>query len=93
VTRKPLVAVIWNDAHGSVNAELEEHELPSEPATMTTYGLLVKECEAGIVVACEETQNRAFRGWTFIPKGMIVSITPLGKPQRARTPKAPVASP
>src|SRR5512146_531795 len=76
---KPLVAVVWNDAHGSVSAELEEHELPSEPAKMTTYGLLVKDCPAGIVVASEETANRAYRGWTFIPRGMIEDIKYLEK--------------
>lgn len=77
--RKPLVSVEWLDAHGSVTAELEEHELPSEPAKYTTHGLLVKDCPAGIVVASDETQNRTYRGWTFIPRGMIISIKYLEK--------------
>lgn len=82
--RKPLVAVTWLDAHGSATAELEEHELPSEPARYTTYGLLVKECPAGIVVAAEETPQRTYRGWTFIPSGMVVEIKHLEK-RRERT--------
>jgi len=72
--KKPLVAVAWLDAHGSATAELEEHELPSEPVEFTTYGLLVKDCPAGVVVAAEETKTGTYRGWTFIPRGMIQHI-------------------
>lgn len=91
--KKPLVAVTWNDAHGSVSAELEEHELPSEPAKMTTYGLLVKDCPAGIVVASEETHNRSYRGWTFVPRGMIVEIKYLEKPRGRRARSTPTTDP
>ncbi len=77
--KKPLVSVTWLDAHGSATAELEEHELPSEPAQYTTHGLLVKECPAGIVVAAEETPQQTYRSWTFIPAGMVVSIKYLEK--------------
>ncbi len=85
---KPLVSVTWLDAHGSATNELEEHELPSQPARYTTYGLLVKDCEAGIVVAAEETPARTYRGWTFIPRGMIVDIVELGKTKRRQRGKS-----
>lgn len=82
--KKPLVSVTWLDAHGSATTELEEHELPSEPAVYTTHGLLVKECAAGIVIASDETPQHTYRGWTFIPAGMVQSIKYLDKQQRKR---------
>ena len=71
---KPLVSVRWLDAHASATNELQEHELPSEPVEYTIHGLLVKDCEKGIVIASEETKEHSFRGWTFIPRVLIVDI-------------------
>lgn len=85
--RKPLVSVTWLDAHGSATSELEEHELPSEPATYTTHGLLVKTCKNGIVIAGEETPQHTYRSWTFIPAVAIVAIKSREKKPRAK--KAP----
>lgn len=83
--RKPLVSVTWLDAHGSSTSELEEHELPSEPARYTTHGLLVKDCPAGIVVAGEETPQRTYRSWTFIPRALIVELKTHGaKPRKKK---------
>lgn len=85
--KKPLVSVTWLDAHGSSTNELEEQELPTEPARYTTHGLLVKESPSGIVVAGEETPQLTYRQWSFIPRVLIVEIKYIGaKPRKKKEP-------
>lgn len=88
---KPLVAVKWLDAHGSGLNAYAEHELPHAAIEITTYGLLVREDAAGVSVAGEWCSDGTYRSCTFVPKGMLVSVTPLLKPKvvRSKKKKAP----
>lgn len=66
-----VVCVTWTDAHGNAFAVYEPHEIPHSPAIVNTYGVLLKEDEAGVSVANEIFEAGGFRGVTFIPRGMI----------------------
>lgn len=74
----PLVAVQWEDAHGAGNTQYELSEIPHAPVVPTTYGLLLREDEAGITLANEHyddmSQTTTFRGITFIPRKMILNV-------------------
>lgn len=69
---KDLVAVKWLDAHGSSTTAYAEHEIPHAAIEITTYGLLLREDDAGVTVAGEWCKDNTYRGVTFIPKGMMV---------------------
>lgn len=84
---KPLVAVIWDDAHGSHLGDYSESEIERDfhkPVRYTSFGLLVTESAAGYTLAGDTSEGQ-YRGITFVPKGMVVEIVNLGVP----TKKAP----
>lgn len=80
----PLVAVVWDDAFAlSEQTTMEEIESSYHKAQrFTTFGLLLKESEAGITLAGEIESNGQFRHVSFIPRGMIVEMVLLGVPRR-----------
>lgn len=94
---KELVAVKWLDAHGSSTTAYAEHEIPHAAIEITTYGLLLREDEAGVTVASEWCKDNTYRGVTFIPKGMMVgdptklTTAPKRKRKKAETPKVPAS--
>lgn len=92
---KSLVCVKWNDAHGSATQIYSEREHEAYP--METYGLLMQDDDKGVSVVSETywdnlDEKQEFRGHTFIPRGMVISVdvllTPYVKTARAR--KTPV---
>lgn len=89
MSEKKLVAVQWLDAHGSSITAYAEHEIPHAAFKITSYGLLIKEDEAGISIASELCEDNTYRGVTFIPKGMIVKISPVKRERKK--PIAPLA--
>lgn len=72
----PLVEVVWDDAHCSTDMG---HEEGHKPVTTYSVGYQVKRDRAGITIAqdCYET-GKEYRVWSFIPRGMIQSVTRLG---------------
>lgn len=73
--QKPaLVALTWKDAHGTATEAYSLHELPHAPILITTYGLLLREDESGISIACEECADGTYRGVTFVPQTLIASV-------------------
>ena len=85
---KPLVTVKWNDAHGAgrptdyYNAD----EIPHRPMVMDTVGWLLRDDDTGVSVACEYcAEDKTWRGVAFIPRGMVVSVTPVKRPRRKPT--------
>lgn len=79
-----LAAIVWDDAWGE-DAQMTLHEIESKqarPQRFTTFGLLLKESEAGYVLAGELEENGAFRHVMFIPRGMVVEVVLLGVPKR-----------
>jgi len=71
---KPLVAVTWLDAHGGSPEIFSETEIPHEPAVVTTYGLLLREDPQGVSIANEEFEGGLYRGHTFVPSALVVTI-------------------
>ncbi len=82
-----LVRVIWKDAHGSAaNVVYELEEIPHEPIEVVSYGVLLKDDEVGVSIASEKCDDSCYRGYSFIPRGMLVRVEPIKK-VRKRKPK------
>ena len=98
MTDRPLACVRWTDAHGNSLTTYEAHEVPHAPAIVQTYGIVIRQDDAGITLACEVFEAGSFRGVTFIPAGMVLEVRYFHavRPKRARrarsTPDAPVVS-
>jgi hypothetical protein len=77
----PLVVLTWNDACGTATAIYNE-EKDHQPTVMRTAGWLLKADKVGVSIACERYDEgdgkEAFRGHTFIPAGMVVSVKKVG---------------
>lgn len=90
-----FVIVKWLDAWGEETSEAtvaNAHEA-HRAVPMETAGWLLRQDETGVSIFCERCTEKAeyvYRGRTFIPTGMIVSVTPykLSKP-RAKKPTPP----
>lgn len=82
---KKLVAVTWQDAHGSAVSAYAEHEIPHAAIVVTTYGLVLREDDAGISVANEVCEDGTYRGVTFIPRGMIVKVAPVKRERKKKS--------
>lgn len=73
-----LVKVVWNDAHGSAaNVVYDIDEIPHGPIECTSYGLLLKEDDLGISIASECVGVDTYRGYSFIPAKMTISVEPV----------------
>lgn len=82
-----LVSVVWVDAHASVQGEMSGDEIgQAVPTLYTSYGKLVRHDASLVAVAADERDDGRFRGITFIPSGMVRSITPIRRKRRAATP-------
>lgn len=82
-----LVLITWHDAwiDGTEPVALSEVGHAHKPQVIKTLGWLLRDDEAGVSVACEHyAEEDVYRGRTFIPRGMIVSVMPynLSKPRR-----------
>lgn len=78
-SKRPVAVVVWNDAHGSVNKDIDPDSVQDhKPMVMTTMGWLLVDNEQGVTVAMEkfvEEGKDYYRGATFVPRGMITSVT------------------
>ena len=70
-----LVSVAWNDAwvDGDGAVSLDDVALSHHPKVITTLGWLLYEDEHGVSIANEYFDD-VYRGRTFIPRAMIISI-------------------
>lgn len=88
IEKGELVKVVWNDAHGSAaNVVYDIDEIPHGPIECTSYGLLLKQDEQGVSIASEQVGVDTYRGYSFMPAGMLVSIQPVKKARKPRKPK------
>jgi hypothetical protein len=75
------VLVTWTDAFGDAMQQTwTTEELTSHaPIIVKTVGWLYKEDDIGVTLFTDfiEDDTPSFRGKTFIPKGMIVSVDTL----------------
>lgn len=87
-----LVKVIWEDAHGSAaNVVYELEEIPHEPVEVISYGLLLKHDSVGVSIASEQCDKTCYRGYSFIPAGMLVRVELIKKKRKSKTkPPTPI---
>ena len=97
--KRPFVMVKWLDAWQDQENFATAHGIASthEPMPVETMGWLIQDDDVGVSVAKERSTqdgHDVFRGRTFVPRGMIKSVTPfnLSKPRRKPQP-APVDTP
>lgn len=96
-----FVEICWEDAWVDDDNFATPHglALTHRPMIVRTRGWLIKDDEIGVSVANEESRTEddgtVFRGRTFIPRAMIVSITPfnLAKPRKKRVVDHPSPDP
>ncbi len=71
----PLVVVKWHDAWVKGDAPVVMSEVLQEhkPMVITTIGWLLMDNDMGVQIANEHYDD-AYRGRTFIPRGMVVSV-------------------
>lgn len=73
LTKRPIVAVLWNDAWCErAEASLEDQIKAHKPYPFLTVGYLIKSDAEGVSMAQEVGGDAAFRYRTFIPRGMIL---------------------
>jgi len=77
---KPLMGILWADARSDL-------EIIHEPWMIMSYGFVVQEDKTGISLANEDMLDGTYRGFTFIPHGMVkekwvVSVNPRRKRQK-----------
>ncbi len=81
-----LVKVTWADAHGSAaNVTYTIDEIPHCPIAVISYGILLKEDSIGVSIASEKCDDDCWRGYSFIPAGMLVRVEPVKKPRKKTT--------
>jgi hypothetical protein len=80
----PLVALRWRDAHGTATSSYEPHELPHAALEIVTYGLLLRDDETGVSIACEDCGGNVYRGVTFVPRELVVECRPVRPVRRKR---------
>lgn len=87
MTDRPLVVVEWMDAwvkeEGIV---LDDAKSSHAPTIVHTIGWVLYEDDVGISLANEYFDD-TWRGRTFVPRGMIKSVTPykLSKPRNKKS--------
>ena len=72
-----LALVVWNDASTTPDEPITLEDVGSVhyPVVVHTLGWILRDDEVGITLV-NEFYEGTYRGRTFIPRGMIVSVTP-----------------
>lgn len=99
MTKTPIYAAEWNDAHGS-DGTIFPHEIDHKPYVYTTVGFLLRSDEVGVSIASEQGEDGKFRDITFIPRAMVIKEYPISpkSPRRQKranppTPPQPLPNP
>lgn len=83
-----LAVVSWADAFVDADTpiNLETVRDAHKPTIVTTIGWVLWQDEVGISI-CNEFYDQTYRGRTFIPAAMIISVVPynLSKPRKKRS--------
>jgi len=89
-----LVRCFWLDAHGSAaNVAYSIDEIPHAAVEVVSHGILLKDDEVGVSIASEVCDKDIYRGYSFVPRLMVVRVEAVKRPRRRRTPPAPVTPP
>jgi hypothetical protein len=89
MTQPRFVNVVWNDAwaDGVDDSTLEKVHEKHHPMVMETRGWLGLDDDIGVSLFSERTNDQvSYRGRTFIPRGMIISVADF-PPKRKRNTK------
>lgn len=82
-----LVVVKWADAwtESDQPVSADDVRLHHAPTEVETIGWLLHQDDAGISLA-NERYDLSYRGRTFIPRGMVLSVTPftLSRPRQKK---------
>lgn len=84
--KPPVVKVEWYDAWTKLDGvSLDDVKSYHAPTLVTTIGWLLYQDDTGVSLA-PETYDELYRNRTFIPAGMIKSVTivNLAKPRKAK---------
>lgn len=83
---KRFVGVTWLDAHGAGVTAYSEHEIPHRGVRITTYGWELREDAEGVSIVNEVCADGTYRGYTFIPASLVltVDVLPLGRKSRSK---------
>lgn len=85
-----LVKVTWLDAHGSAaNVAYEIDEIPHAAIKVVTYGILLKDDAIGVSIANEVCDTSVFRGYSFVPRVLVVKMEPVKKPRKPKSESTP----
>lgn len=90
-----LVSVDWKDAwvDGNEPILLKEAHLKHKPLVVTTLGWLLLHNEDGVSLANEKYVDDSgldtFRGRTYIPREMVLKVTPFKKVRKPRRKSEP----
>jgi hypothetical protein len=79
----------WADSVGAVT--ISDALLTHKPETIRTVGWLLVDDPMGVSLANEVCGDGSYRGRTFVPRAMIVSVTvyELRAPRAPRAPRVP----
>jgi hypothetical protein len=84
-----LVVVLWDDAWTTETPATMDGHLVHKPERITTLGWLMKDDEIGVQLANEFYDN-TYRGRTFIPRAMVVKVTPFRLAQQRVKKEKPI---
>jgi len=91
-----LVSVVWRDAwvDGNEPILLKEAHLKHKPLIVTTLGWLLIDDQDGVSLANEKYEEDSgldtYRGRTYIPREMVLKVTPFKKPRKPRKKAEPI---
>jgi hypothetical protein len=96
VAEPTFCILVWDDAHGK-GADYVSHSTLHEshrPTVMQTLGWVLRDDEVGVSIAnerCMDDGEDYYRGYTFVPRSLVKSLTPfaLSRPRRKAIPPAP----
>ena len=88
-----LVKVVWLDAHGSAAIAYELHEIPHKAIEVCSYGLLLRNDDTGVSIASERCGDSTYRGYTFMPAGMVVRVEAMKRVRKKKAVVEPDVSP
>ena len=79
-----LVICRWSDAHTTEATQYAPTDIPHAPLVIETVGWLLRDDQAGVSIASERIDGTQFRGYTFIPRGMVGDVNPIIKPRKSK---------
>lgn len=87
----PFVCVSWDDAHGNAGTAFSLHEIPHASVQIDTYGFLLREDEKGVSVVNEVCHDGTYRGYTYVPRALIIAVEHVAGPAKPRGRKSRAA--